>query len=109
MIKINEAAISVFAPDPHCIVWVRCQASIWGHAEDHDLDEPVPLTDEVPLRLRYKDARIIGDRQISMKVRRSGTNTLLRCRFKDGSFIEVETNGVTIIPASATWADVSVA
>ena len=83
---------------PHCIGWVRATASLWGMADDHDLDEPVRLTDEVPARLRYKDDHGIAvDCKLTMRTIRTGHHVAMRFYFKNGTFFETEIDGVRSI------------
>ncbi len=48
-VKISERV------EPHCIVWAHAMAGLWGISRKHDLDEPVPLSQAVPVRLRYAE------------------------------------------------------
>lgn len=91
---------------PHCLVWVNVVASLWGMADDHDLDEPVKLTDEIPCRLRYRDAGAFIDRGLSWKTTRAGTHVAARFYFRDGSFYEVEIPGVSDVPRDAATVEV---
>lgn len=87
--------VSKEAPDPHCRVWARATASLWGMASDHHLDEPVRLTDEVPVRVHLKRGkRPVLDRDLNLKTHRSATHTALRFYFKNGSFREIDLIGV---------------
>lgn len=86
---------SVMRHDAHCIAWATATAAMWGVAEDHDLDEPVRLTDEVPVRIRWIEMRgIVTDRHLSMKVTRKGRNAMLRFQTGPGKFFETELPGV---------------
>lgn len=87
--------------DPHCIVWVHAIASLWGVADDHDLDEPVALTEAAPVRMRYKGDCIIADRDISLKTLRAGHHAAMRFYFKSGRFLELEIPGVRAIGLGA--------
>lgn len=102
MIHFNTALVT--RHDPRCIAWVRATASLWGAADDHDLDEPVRLTEEVPVRLRYKDGRhIVMARAVSMKTIRSGRYAAIRFYFESGKFFETEVSGVArILPGDIT-------
>ena len=87
--------VSKEAPDPHCVVWAQVYASLWGMASDHHLDEPVRLTDEVPVRLRLKHGKwLMIDRDLNLKTYRSATHTALRLYFRNGSFTEIDLIGV---------------
>ena len=76
--------------NPHCIGWACATASLWGIARDHDLDEPVILTDMVPVRLRYENEHIITDRALTLKTVRAGHHAAMRFYFKNGRFWETE-------------------
>jgi len=86
---------------PHCIGWALATASLWGVADDHDLDEPIILTEMVPVRLRYEiegaNSHIVADRTLTMKTIRAGHHAALRFYFKNGSFFETEVPGVRSI------------
>lgn len=85
---------TITPPHTHSIAWARATASLWGHASDHDLDEPVALTDEVPVRIRVvrDEHAVVTDRRLSLKTKRAGTHTMLRFAFGKGTnnFFEVE-------------------
>jgi hypothetical protein len=70
-------------------------------AADHDLDEPVRLTEEVPVRLRLVGGEIILDRKLSLKVLRSGRHAAVRFYFKGDKWVEIEIGGVHSIDATA--------
>jgi hypothetical protein len=92
---VREAVITRYAP--HCIGWARATASLWGVADDHDLDEPVILTNEVPVRVRYDASGtryLVRDRALTLKTIRAGHHAALRLYFKDGKFFETEIIGV---------------
>jgi hypothetical protein len=93
--------------NPHCIVWVHAMAGLWGISHTHDLDEPVPLSEAVPVRLRYAGEQIITDRALSMKTTQAGHHTALRFMFKDGTFFEVEVPGVSVITGLDRTAEIS--
>lgn len=97
VLKLSRTAVTQH--NPHCIGWVRATASLWGHDARHDLDEPVRLTEEVPVRLRYKDweGSIVADRALTLKTIRAGTHIALRFVFKSGKFFETEVSGVHAI------------
>jgi hypothetical protein len=78
--------------DPHCVAWGRATASLWGMSREHDLDIPVRLSDEVPVRLRYKGRHLVTDRDFSLKVERSASaaHAAVRFYFKDGTFREAD-------------------
>ena len=83
--------------NPHCIAWTQATASLWGMAGDHDLDEPIRLTEEVPVRLRYEDDgrdHVVTDRYLSLTTERAGTHIAIQFYFKDGKFIETDLIGV---------------
>jgi hypothetical protein len=96
---------------PHCIGWVRASASLWGMADDHDLDEPVRLTEEAPVRMRYQaqnlSTRIITDRALSLKTIRCGHHVAMRLYLKNGKFFEVELSGLSQIGHDAEVVEVS--
>lgn len=92
--------------NPHCVVWVNVVASLWGVADDHDLDEPVKLTDELACRLRFKGDAIVIDRNLSWKTTRAGTHVAARFYFRDGSFREFEIPGVSCVPRDAETVEV---
>ena len=95
---------------PHCISWVRATASFWGMAADHDLDEPVRLTEEAPVRLRFIDfvgGEIIFDRKLILKTLRSGHHAAMRFYFKNNKFLEFEIGGVRSIDATAATVELS--
>ena len=78
-VAVSQAIKNVFVErcDPHCIAWIRATASLWGMSSEHDLDEPVQLSDEMPLRVRWATVgdslEIIPDRDVSLKATRNGT------------------------------------
>lgn len=77
--------------DPHCVVWATATASLWGHANDHDLDEPVRLSEEQPVRIRpLPGGRVLTDRPLVLKAIRAGSNGAIRFKFGGGKFFEVE-------------------
>jgi hypothetical protein len=94
-------SVIITRPDPHCIGWACATASLWGMADGHDLDEPVILTDMVPVRLRYEiegeNIRIVADRTLTMKTIRAGHHAALRFYFKNGSFFETDIPGARSI------------
>lgn len=92
--------------DPHCIVWVNVVASLWGMADDHDLDEPVKLTDELSCRLRFKGDAVVIDRSLSWKTQRPGTHCAARFYFRNGSFQEFEIPGVREVHRDAQTVEV---
>jgi hypothetical protein len=100
VIHLLEPA-SVVKHEAHCIAWATATAAMWGIAEDHDLDEPVRLTKEVPVRIRWVDARrVIIDRAMSLHVTRTGRNAMLRLTSSNGKFFETEVRHVAIITAA---------
>lgn len=79
------------SPEPHSIAWVVATASLWGHANDHDLDEPVRLSEEQPVRIRpLPGGRVLTDRPLVLKAIRAGSNGAIRFKFGGGKFFEVE-------------------
>ncbi len=90
--------------EPHCIVWVRATASVWGNAPDHDLDEPVALTEAAPVRIRYvfEPGRgdLIIDRALRLKALRAGTGAAMRFTFANGTFFEMEIPGVRAVASA---------
>lgn len=95
--KDKMVEMIVNRPDPHCIVWARAMASVWGVARDHDLDEPVILTEMVPVRLRRVEdgyGYIEMDRKLSLKATRGGEHIAMRFYFKGGKFFETEVGNV---------------
>jgi hypothetical protein len=98
MIAEGQATITRYTP--HCVGWARAVASLWGHADDHDLDEPVRLTEEVPVRLRYSEGIVI-DRKLTLKTLRAGHHAAMRFYFKGDKWIEIEIRGVHSIDATA--------
>jgi hypothetical protein len=85
-------------PDPHCVAWACASASLWGMSPDHDLDEPVRLSDYVPVRVRLIGRKVLVDRELSLRATRTGTALAVRLSFKDGSFKEadlVDVNGLS--------------
>jgi len=94
--------------EPHCIVWVRAMAALWGHSRTHDLDEPIPLSEAVPVRLRFDADRIITDRALKMKTTRAGHHTALRFTFRNGRFFEAEVPGINSITELDRTAEVSI-
>lgn len=83
--------------EPHCIAWINAKASLWGNVKWHDLDEPMPLTDEVPVRLRFVGDLLVTDRKLTMKTKQAGLHVALRFAFRSGEFFEVEVPGVKSI------------
>ncbi len=85
--------------DPHAIGWARATASLWGISKYHGLDEPVRLSNEVPVRLRYKNRRgqMITDRILDLKTFRTGTHVAMRMYFKNGTFTEIDIVGISDI------------
>lgn len=106
MIAVNGGPVRtttrIERPDPHCIAWGRATASLWGMSRDHDLDEPVRLSGEVPVRLRYNGRHLVADREFSLKVERGATHLAIRFYFKDGSFREADLLGVPNMAAYET-------
>ena len=104
-VKLSRTALDMMADvmitghDPHCIGWACAMASLWGHDDSHDLDEAVRLTDELPVRLRYKDwdGFIVTDRELTLKTIRRGTHVGLRFYFKNGKYWETPVEGVYAI------------
>lgn len=94
----EDATITRYTP--HCTGWVRATASFWGMAADHDLDEPVRLTEEVPVRLRWAECIVI-DRKLTLKTIRTGHHAAMRFYFRNGKFLEIEIGGVRSIDATA--------
>ncbi len=95
--------------NPHCAVWANAKASLWGVAKDHDLDEAVRLSDEVPVRLRYRDGfyrQIIADRELSLKLTRAGTHVAIRFYFSGGTYFESDISGIYSIGALDKTANV---
>jgi hypothetical protein len=94
---------------PHCIGWVLAVASLWGNADDHILDEPVRLTEEALVRIRYGDyeRRIVADRKLTMKTIRTGTHVAMRFYFKSGKFFETEIDGIWSIGLNAKTIEVN--
>lgn len=76
--------------DPHCVVWATATASLWGHANDHDLDEPIRLTNEVPVRIRPHRESVVTDRPLWLKTSRPGHHASLRFDLGRGRFFEVD-------------------
>jgi hypothetical protein len=101
---IKDAIITRYTP--HCIGWACATASFWGMANDHDLDEPVRLTEEAPVRLRYGDGITI-DRKLTLKTLRSGHHAAMRFYFKNGKFLEIEIGGVHSIDATAATVELN--
>lgn len=87
--------------DPHCVAWVRATAALWGSADDHDLDEPVQLTEAVPVRVRFVphrgDFRAVTDRNLSLDTIRSGRHAMLRLTFKARAFLEFEIQNISAV------------
>jgi hypothetical protein len=93
MIAVNQSLANAVVErcNPHCFVWVKVHASLWGMSNDHDLDEPVRLSDEVPMRLRLVGHHSYrADRELSFLTKRAGTHLAVRFYFRDGSFHETE-------------------
>jgi hypothetical protein len=80
--------------EPHCTAWVQATASLWGMSSSHDLDEPVCLSDEVPVRLRWDGDVTVADRPLSLTTTRAATHIAIRYYFKNGEFIEADLIGV---------------
>ena len=89
--------ITIEKPDPHCIGWVRASAALYGMSRDHDLDEPVLLSEPVFCRVRLGEMSVIADREIVLKAWCTGHHVALRFTFKDGSFYEVESGEISSI------------
>lgn len=108
MIHFNPD-VHITRENPHCIGWVRAMASLWGHVRSHGLDEPVRLTEEIPVRLRYSHmGQIISDRALEMKTLQAGTHVALRFYFsKSSAFLEFEIPGINTINRSDLLATVS--
>lgn len=83
--------------DPKCIGWAQAQASLWGHASDHDLDEPVRLSERMYLRVRWRDDELLLDRDLTLKTTRAGTHAALRFEFVTGKFFEVNVEGISAV------------
>lgn len=100
MIKFSDEVKARVAEhhNPHCLVWVKAVASLWGVADDHDLDEPVQLTTGAPVRVRHqvRDGALLAimDRTLTMETLRSGRHAALRFTFSNGRFHEIEINGL---------------
>lgn len=93
--------------NPHCVGWVRATASLWGMASDHDLDEPVIMTNLVPVRLRYANSgrdgnSIVTDRALSLTSERAGTHIAIRFYFRNGKFIETDLIGIPRLNSGET-------
>lgn len=84
--------------NPHCIGWVRATAALWGVAADHGLDEPVQLTEAVPVRVRTDERlRVVADRSLSLDTIRAGRNAMLRLTFKPKHFMEFEIQNISAV------------
>lgn len=94
--------------NPHCLGWCLATVAVWGHDSNHDLDEPVRLTDEVPVRLRYAEweGRIVTDRKLAMRSFRAGTHCALRFYFKNGRYFEQIVEGLYSLPLNARTVEV---
>jgi len=89
---------SIVNPNQHCIAWAKVTASLWGMANDHDLDEPVQLTDVINIRVRLTDGPgIVADRNITFITQRPGTHVMLRLYFKNGRFEELPLEGASYL------------
>jgi hypothetical protein len=87
----------ITAPDPHCIGWVKAHASLWGNVKWHELDEPMELSNRVPVRLRYRENEIVLDRELTFKAAIAGTHVAVRFYFENETshrYIEVYMDGV---------------
>ena len=93
--------------DPHCLVWAHAMAGLWGVSRTHDLDEPVPLSEAVPVRLRYDGNLVISDRKLTLKTTRAGHYVALRFMFRNGLFFEVEVNGVRAVTEQDRTVEIS--
>ena len=108
-VAVSQAIKNVFVErcDPHCIAWIRATASLWGMSSEHDLDEPVQLSDEMPLRVRWATVgdslEIIPDRDVSLKATRNGTHSAFRINVRGRMLVEIEIrpprlrNGETVL------------
>jgi hypothetical protein len=94
--------------EPHCIAWINATASLWGNVKWHDLDEPMPLTNEVPVRLRYVGHRVITDNPFTLKVTQAGHHVALRFKFKSGYFFEVDVPGISEVSALDQTTEVNI-
>lgn len=103
LVKIRQFKIT--GPDPHCRLKIKANASLWGNAADHDLDEPVCLSDVVPVRLTYKSngpgdfggGDLSVGHELTFKTMRAGTHVGLRFYFSKGRFFETNIDGVSVI------------
>jgi hypothetical protein len=93
--------------DPRCRVWAVATASLWGIADDHDLDEPVQLTEAAPVRVGFNGLRIITDRVLSLEVVRAGHHAMLRLYFRPDKFHEIDVSGVTAVLSSDKTVEVT--
>lgn len=104
-IKLSREALDAMVTrhNPHCIAWCLATVSLWGNDKSHDLDEPVRMTEEVPVRVRYADweGRIITDRNLTMKTVRHGTHCALRFYFKNGKYFEQTVADLHSLPPNA--------
>lgn len=98
--------VVVKRPNPHCIGWARATASLWGMSSRHDLDEPVLISDRVPVRLSYDGRHYTTDRELTLKAEYAGfySHIAIRFYFEDGSFREAELAGVPAMSAGETVA-----
>ena len=72
--------------EPHCIAWAQAEASLWGINKDHDLDEPIRLSETIPCRLRYANHHglIVIDRSLAWRDLKCGRDVQVRFYFKSG-------------------------
>lgn len=82
--------ITIDTPDPHCIVWARATAALWGIALDHDLDEPVLLSAAEPCRIQLGELYVVADREVRLLALRSGHHLSLRFTLSKGKFVEID-------------------
>jgi hypothetical protein len=89
--------------NPHCTVWARSRASLWGMSSNHHLDEPVRLTEEVAVRVRRAPGgKIETDRPLSLKTIRSATHISVRFYFRPNKFLDLDLIGVPSVSPTET-------
>lgn len=90
-----KVAATLQSIDPHCRIWARAEASLWGHSKDHDLDEAVRLSEVYPIRIRRKpDGQWIADRVLELKLLGAGSHVAIRFYLASGAFEELDISGV---------------
>lgn len=95
VITSDNAIVTVTSVDPHCRVWAKAEASLWGNSKYHGLDEAVRLSEVYPVRVRRKPGGgWITDRVLTLKLLGSGSHVAIRLFFANGAYEEMDISGI---------------